>query len=498
MPLARMTTTLGRASARSSRLATIGVIAATIVVSAGPATAQAADIHADSVTRPSTSSDAVTATNWQLVESDDFNGTAVDTSKWSIYGPWIPGHAGNGIRDGRAISVANGLLTITAEMINGTLVSGGMSNRLNQAYGKFEFRARTDADPSKATSGVILTWPQSGRWPIDGENDIYETGIDPDRNPVASYVHYGATNQQYWFHHAGVDGTAWHTFAMEWTPSTIKIYRDGALAWTVSDAAAIPDVAHHLSIQLDAFKASMSGKVQLQVDWVKIYKQVATTDTTPPTTSIRTPALASGVALVAGRPTLRLRWSAADAGSGVHHVEVAQSTDGGAYVRIASQSSPWSLNRVVATGHAYRFRVRAFDGAGNVGKWAYTPTSRIAAVSQSNKAVRYAGSWSTSTSTVWWGGTARKSSRAGSTARYTFTGRSIAWVGLKGADRGRARVYVNGVFKATVDLYSATTLPRQVVWSVNYASSATRTLTIKVLGTLGRPRVDVDGFIVAR
>jgi hypothetical protein len=35
-----------------------------------------------------------------------------------------------------------------------------------------------------------------------------------------------------------------------------------------------------------------------------------------------------------------------------------------------------------------------------------------------------------------------------------------------------------------------------LIWSANYTTSATRTITIKVLGTSGRPRVDVDGFIV--
>jgi beta-glucanase (GH16 family) len=212
-------------------------------------------------------------TGWTLVQSEDFNGSTVDTSKWSVYGPWIPGHNGNGIRDGSAISVADGVLTITARMVNGTLVSGGMSNRLNQTYGRFEFRVRTDPDPSVATNGVILTWPQSQNWPIDGENDIYETTDDADRIPIKSFVHYGADNKQYWFHHTGVDGTQWHTMAMEWEHDAIRIYRDGILVWTVTDQNAIPDVAHHLSIQLDAFKKSMSGTVRLQVDWVKIYRR---------------------------------------------------------------------------------------------------------------------------------------------------------------------------------------------------------------------------------
>jgi hypothetical protein len=64
------------------------------------------------------------------------------------------------------------------------------------------------------------------------------------------------------------------------------------------------------------------------------------------------------------------------------------------------------------------------------------------------------------------------------------------------SNRGKAQVYVNGVLKATIDLYSATTLKQRIVWSANYSTSATRTVTIKVLGTSGRPRVDVDGFIV--
>lgn len=213
---------------------------------------------------------ATAPTGWQLVQSDDFNGTSLDTTKWQVYNS--SGHAGNGLRHPSAVSVGNGVLTITARMVNGTLISGGMSNRFDQAYGRYEFRVRTDPDPTAATSGVVLTWPQSGRWPIDGENDIYETTLEPDRNPLKSFVHYGSDNRQYWFHH-NIDGTQWHTFAMEWERTAIRIYRDGVHVWTLTDTNAIPDVAHHLSIQLDAFKKSMTGTVRLQVDWVRIYRR---------------------------------------------------------------------------------------------------------------------------------------------------------------------------------------------------------------------------------
>jgi beta-glucanase (GH16 family) len=132
-----------------------------------------------------------------------------------------------------------------------------------------EFRVRTDADPSGATSGVVLMWPQSNRWPIDGETDIYETGTDTDRTPFSSFVHFGADNQQVWVGQ-DADGTQWHAMAMEWTPTAIRFYRDGALVGEVTDPRAIPHVPQHLTVQLDAFSSTMTGTVRMQVDDVRI------------------------------------------------------------------------------------------------------------------------------------------------------------------------------------------------------------------------------------
>jgi hypothetical protein len=218
-------------------------------------------------------------------------------------------------------------------------------------------------------------------------------------------------------------------------------------------------------------------------------------ETTPPTvTAPSSQPLAA--ALVSGAEPVRVTWQGTDGRSGVDGYEAAQSTDNASYLSIASDLGAAALVRNLATGHSYRFRVRAIDRAGNVGAWAYGSTFHLTAVSQSNSAVRYAGSWSTSTNPIWWGGTARSSSSKGATASYTFTGRSIAWVGLRAATRGKAAIYVNGVYKATVDLYSVTTKKQTIVWASSWSTSAKRTITIKVLGTAGRPRVDVDGFIV--
>ncbi len=206
---------------------------------------------------------------WVLDFEDNFDNTSVNTTEWAMY--YSAGHDGNGLRRPEAFSVENGVLVVTAQMKNGEIVSGGMAHKRNYKFGKFEFKVKTEADPSEATSGVILTWPQSERWPIDGENDIYETGIEANRNPFSTFIHYGADNRQYEFKHQE-DGTEWHIIAMEWTDSAIVIYQDEKLVWELKDTEAIPQNPHHLCIQLDAFKKKMGNPVKMYVDWVKIYK----------------------------------------------------------------------------------------------------------------------------------------------------------------------------------------------------------------------------------
>ena len=51
---------------------------------------------------------------------------------------------------------------------------------------------------------------------------------------------------------------------------------------------------------------------------------------------------------------------------------------------------------------------------------------------------------------------------------------------------------------ATIDLGAATTSARRLVWVGRWPTSARRTVTVRVLGTVGRPRVDLDGFVVLR
>jgi len=60
---------------------------------------------------------------------------------------------------------------------------------------------------------------------------------------------------------------------MDWTANAIKIYRDGVLVWTITDPAAIPDVAHHIALQLDATATrTLTRTVRMHVDYVRIWR----------------------------------------------------------------------------------------------------------------------------------------------------------------------------------------------------------------------------------
>jgi hypothetical protein len=211
-------------------------------------------------------------TGRRLVFEDNFDGTRLNTANWIPYNS--AGHAGNGLRRDSAIQLdGSGNLVITANSVNGQPVSGGMSTQRGYTYGWFEFRVRTEPDATGTMSGVVLTWPRSGNWPDDGENDIYETGTALGlRSPFYSYVHYGAANHQYVFRH-DADAAQWHTMAMDWRAGAIRFYRDGALAATLTDASAIPDVGHGLCIQLDAMATrQLTAPVRMFVDYVRIYE----------------------------------------------------------------------------------------------------------------------------------------------------------------------------------------------------------------------------------
>ena len=207
-----------------------------------------------------------------LVFSDEFNGAAVDPAVWNMYNS--PGHAGFGLRRPSALELdGQGNLVITAKMTDGQIVSGGMGARTDFTYGRVEFRVKTEPDPTGTMSGVVLTWPQKQWSPEFTENDIYETGPRVNnRSQFETFIHFGTSNWQKWATH-DVDPSQWHTIAMEWHPDLLEIYIDDRLSWSLSDPYAIPDILHHVCLQLDARATrTLTQPVRMWVDYIRVYQ----------------------------------------------------------------------------------------------------------------------------------------------------------------------------------------------------------------------------------
>ncbi|GAA1307712.1 glycoside hydrolase family 16 protein [Pseudonocardia xinjiangensis] len=192
---------------------------------------------------------------------DDFSS---GTEQWDIYDG--PGHGGNGTRSPSAVSVQDGILTITGDS-SGT--TAGMAWNPGQKYGRWEGRVRAPAaDPSY--NALLLLWPDAENFPVGGEIDFMEM-MDPSRQQTDIFIHYGEDNSQV-NGKVEIDGTQWHNWAVEWTPKGITAYVDGEEWYRTTDTSILPPGPMHLCIQLDWFPEGDTPKEStMQVDWVRQY-----------------------------------------------------------------------------------------------------------------------------------------------------------------------------------------------------------------------------------
>lgn len=227
-----------------------------------------------------------------------------------------------------------------------------------------------------------------------------------------------------------------------------------------------------------------------------------TIDTTAPKATAPRPALRTGLALegtsTSQRLLVQISWSGTDAGSGIGSYDVARSYDGGAYVTIASATTATSLNWTMTPGHSYRFRVRARDRAGNVGAWVAASTWYPALIQNSSSSLVYTGSWSSKSYASYSGGSVKASSTAANSVSYSFSGRAVALATTLRSSAGAVQVWVDGALASTIDTYSASTTYRRIVFSRSWSSYGSHVIKLVVVGTAGRPRVDLDAFEVIR
>lgn len=179
---------------------------------------------------------------YELVWNDEFNGSELDTDKWTyeVQNPgWVNNelqHYVRGSYDGTPVTtVADGILTITAfksgNRVNSARIYGNVDT--GWQYGIFE--ARMQLPTGKGTWPAFWMMPVNNNfstnpWPRCGEIDIMEeVGYNPDY--TSSSIHCESYN-----HTIGTQKTAerltsgaqtdFHVYRLEWDEKGITTYVD--------------------------------------------------------------------------------------------------------------------------------------------------------------------------------------------------------------------------------------------------------------------------------
>src|SRR5687767_1969707 len=118
--------------------------------------------------------------------------------------------------------------------------------------------------------------------------------------------------------------------------------------------------------------------------------------------------------------------------------------------------------------------------------------------SERSKAIDYTGTWRSARHRAYGGDRVLYAKAAGASATFTFTGRKVTWNGPTGPTRGQAKVYVDGAYVRTVNLYRRSFDARSALFRAGWKASGEHTIKIVVVGTKGHAMVAIDDFVVTK
>jgi VCBS repeat-containing protein len=221
-------------------------------------------------------------------------------------------------------------------------------------------------------------------------------------------------------------------------------------------------------------------------------------DTLPPTLSAPTFRFVTGAQLTS-KVKVRLGWTASDAGRGVKSYDVQQSTNGGASwttVYGATTSTGATRSLTINAGYTYRFRAR--DKGNRLSAWSPTTSFVPTRYQETTSLATYSSGWKTASIGSASGDKTKFAKVRGALSTFTFTGRAVSLVAPRSSSRGKAEIRVDGVLLGTVNLYRASIDARRHVWSRAWSSVGSHVVSVRVLGTVGHPRFDIDAWTVLK
>lgn len=191
---------------------------------------------------------------WNLVWSDEFDGTALDTTKWT------PEHSTYGDANGEEqchtpenVMVANGNLVLEARAEETTCPSGDVEdfssglirsqNKFSTSFGRFEVRAKLPAGQGLWPAFWLLSnnYPY-GREGRSGELDVFEMiGSEPAK--IVGTAHWTYDGCGWACSRLGAEYTLpgvntvddFHVYALNWAPNHISWEVDGVVYYAMGD-----------------------------------------------------------------------------------------------------------------------------------------------------------------------------------------------------------------------------------------------------------------------
>jgi hypothetical protein len=204
---------------------------------------------------------------WNAKFADEFNGTALDKTKWSDgwFGTGVTGpvNSAETVKYNSAnVSVSGGLLHLKLDTQGAHINSDG---KFSFSRGAVEYRALFPAKDGKVANWPAL-WDNGQSWPRDGENDTAE-GLDGD---MCSFWH--STGLDRGKCHGSSLAGSFHTFGYEWDASKVVWYYDGVKVHEQATTVASP---HYLILQntRGEFGGPALSPADLQVDYVRVWQR---------------------------------------------------------------------------------------------------------------------------------------------------------------------------------------------------------------------------------
>jgi beta-glucanase (GH16 family) len=236
--------------------------------------------------------------------TDDFNGSALNPARWMAQTTAANGYATGRecyVDNPRNLSVSGGRLHLTSRVeaspftchspygdwttnqTAGSVVSWG---KFSQTYGRFEFRAKFPKTSIAGVDSALWMYPQNpsyGAWPRSGEIDIAERFGSTFGDNVYPSLHYIGKDASLFTGYNCVvrnSTTQFHSYAVEWTPTTMYFYYDSRLCFQHSWSPAAPLVAPQpfdkafglVMTQTGGVNAPVGTTTTMDIDWVRAWK----------------------------------------------------------------------------------------------------------------------------------------------------------------------------------------------------------------------------------